>query len=211
MNRLVVCLGTLLLLAVCSYAQTSAPEAAHENSAAASTNSDSAIPASASQSKTQQTPAASTEGFDKPSPRHARVRLGGIAVGGGYAHFSGFYPYPFYDPFYYPFSPVPVAMLWDPFWGYYPPFYPSGYFGPGNGKGELKLSGAPKDATVYVNGAYAGTAEHLKSFWLDPGTYDLAVATSDGRRFQQRIYVLTGKTLKLEAKPMEKPKKGDNL
>ncbi len=134
-------------------------------------------------------------------------------VGGGYAHSSGFYPYPFaygpfYDPFYYPFC---AALLWNPFWGYYPPFYPAGYFDSGAGNGELKLTGAPKDASVYVNGGYAGTMANLKSFWLEPGAYDLAVTTADGRRFQQRVYMLTGKTLKVDAKPLERPKQGENL
>lgn len=211
MNRMVVCLGILFLLAACSYAQTSAPEAANRNSAAASTSSDSAPPASASQSKTQQTPAASADGFDTRSARHTHVRLGGIVVSGGYAHFSGAYPYGFYDPFYYPFSAVSMAALWDPFWGFYPPFYPGGYFNSGPDKGELKLAGAPKDASVYVNGAYAGTVQHLKSFWLDPGAYDLAVTAPDGRRFEQRVYVLTGKTLRIEAKPAEKARQGEKL
>lgn len=203
MKQVTVCLGILFLLAACSYAQSTGQGTPKQDSAAASKST--ASDASAEQS----TKAASEDGFDKPSGRH-HVRLGGITVSGGYAHFSG-YPYAFaYDPFYYPFSPVPVAMFWDPFWGYYPPFYPDGYFGPGNGKGELKLMGAPKDASVYINGGYAGTVEHLKSFWLEPGAYDLSVTTADGRHFEQRVYMLTGKTLKLEAK-MEKPKEGENL
>ena len=211
MNRMVVCLGVLLLLA-CSL-QVSAQEAGQQNAGAASKSSSSASPTSQSKSQDQK-PAASADGFDKPSAHHTRVRLGGIAVSGGYAHYSGFYPYPYpyvYDPFYSPFSAVTMAMLWDPFWGYYPPFYPDGFFNSGADKGELKLTGAPKDASVYVNGGYAGTIEHLKSFWLEPGTYDLAVTTADGRRFEQRVYVLTGKTLKLEAKPMQKPAEGEKL
>jgi hypothetical protein len=206
MNRLMICLGTLLLFAACSLAQTSVPQAGQPSSTPVANSSTSS--GSSSQSQNQKT--TSADGFDKPSGHH-HVRLGGVAVSGGYSHFSG-YPYAYaYDPFYYPFSPLPVAMFWNPFWGYYPPFYPTGYFGPGNGKGELKLTGAPKDASVYVNGGYAGTIEHLKSFWLDPGAYDLEVTTVDGRRFQQRVYMLTGKTLRLEAKPLEKPREGENL
>ncbi len=207
MKRLTISLGTLFLLIACSYAQSSLQENSKQDSAASKSGTSTASP---SQRQTQNRKSASDDGFDKPSGRH-HVRLGGISVSGGYSHFSGFYPYALYDPFYYPFSAVSMAMLWDPFWGYYPPFYPPGYFNSGAGKGELKLSGAPKDASVYVNGAYAGTVEHLKSFWLDPGAYDLTVTTADGRRFQQRVYMLTGKTLKLEAKPLDKPKEGENL
>jgi hypothetical protein len=210
MKQVIICLGILLLIGAFSLAQTPAQQADQQNSSAASKSND-ANTSAASQTHTK--PNKADDGFDKPSG-HRHIRMGGIAVSGGYSHFSGFYPYPYafaYDPFFYPFSAVSMAMLWDPFWGYYPPFYPAGYFGPGNGKGELKLTGAPKDAVVYLNGGYAGTVEHLKSFWLDPGAYDLAVTTADGRRFQQRVYMLTGKTLKLEAKPMEKPKEGENL
>jgi hypothetical protein len=64
---------------------------------------------------------------------------------------------------------------------------------------------------VYVDGGYAGTIEHLKSFWLEPGAYDVAVTTADGRRFEQRVYVLTGKTLKLDARPLAKSREGENL
>lgn len=208
MKQVTTCLGVLLLLLVCTSALVSAQQADQRNSAAAPTASDSNPAASKSQTPQKK----ANDGFDRPSGHGPRVRLGGIAVSGSYTHYSGFYPYPFaYDPFYYPFSAVSMSMFWHPFWGYYPPFYPDGYFGPGNAKGELKLTGAPKDASVYVNGAYAGTVAHLKSFWLEPGAYDLAVTTADGRRFQQRVYMLTGKTLKLEAKPMEKPKEGENL
>jgi hypothetical protein len=205
MKRITTCLGILLLLVSCSLAQKSAQTTDQQNSAAASKSSD----ANAAASDGQTQPKKADDGFDNPSGHH-HLRLGGIAVSGGYAHYSGLYPYPFaYDPFYYPFSAVSMAMLYDPFWGY--PFYPPGYFNSGADKGELKLTGAPKDASVYVNGGYAGTIEHLKSFWLEPGAYDLAVTTADGRRFEQRVYMLTGKTLKLEAKPMQKPKEGENL
>src|SRR5947209_10322168 len=190
MNRMVVCLGLLFLVGAYSYAQTSAPETSNPSPAAKASDS--------------------AQSVSSPE-RHTHVRLGGIVVSGGYAHFSGAYPYGFYDPFYYPFSAVSMAMLWDPFWGFYPPFYPGGYFSSGAGKGELKLSGAPKNASVYIDGGYAGTVEHLKSFWLDPGAYDLTVTSPDGRRFEQRVYVLTGKTLRIEAKPTEKAQEGEKL
>jgi len=135
--------------------------------------------------------------------------LGGVAVSAGYTHLPpGFYPgvYPYYPFDYYGLA----ATWWNPFWGFYPPF-PAGYFGQGDDKGELKLSGVPKNASVYVNGGYAGPADHLKSFWLDPGVYDLGVSVPDRRHYEQRVYVLTGKTLHIDAKPMRTAKEGEHL
>jgi hypothetical protein len=129
------------------------------------------------------------------------VRLGTISVGAGYSRFSG--PF-FYNPYLYGFYPYSFGyspFFYDPF--FYPGFYAPGYFGGfsfGEGKGEVRLSGAPKNAEVYLNGGYAGTANKLKNMWLDPGAYDLSVSTSDSSSFHQRIYVLSGKSLKIAAK-----------
>jgi len=213
MRLVLVCVGLLFLLIACSYAQNSAPATSTGNAAPATvsnSNSSTGVTSALTQAEGQSAESSSDKNKDtdkdKPSSgRHTHVRLGGIAVSAGYLHFSpAFYPNIFpYDPFYYPFI---AATWWDPFWGFYPPF-PAGYFSQGNDKGELKLNGAPKNASVYVNGGYAGTADQLKSFWLDPGVYDLAVSVPGGRRYEQRVYVLTGKTLHIDAKP----KKGEQL
>jgi hypothetical protein len=136
---------------------------------------------------------------EQSSEKETHLRFGGIAVSASYAHFwPGMYPYGFpYGPFY---SPVSAALWWDPFWGFFPPVYAAAYFRAGDGKGEIKLNDAPKSASVYLNGGYAGTVEHLRNFWLDPGVYDLMLSAPDGREYQQRVYVLTGKTLKIGAK-----------
>jgi hypothetical protein len=132
-----------------------------------------------------------------------RVRLGTISVGAGYSHFSGpfYYPYGLYG--FHPYSLAYSPFLWDPFWSNYTPFYYPGYFqgfAYGNGKGEVKLMAEPKTADVYLDGAYAGTADRLKSMWLEAGAYDLSVSTKDRATFRQRIYVLSGKSLKITAK-----------
>lgn len=129
------------------------------------------------------------------SGRKTHVRLGTISVGASYTHFSGpFYGYPWY-PYGYGYSPV----LWSPFWSYYGPLYYPPYFSPGNGRGAVKLDADPKSAQVFIDNAYAGTVAKLKSFWLDPGAYDLAV-TAEGRApYRQRIYVLSGRTLRIKA------------
>jgi PEGA domain len=133
------------------------------------------------------------------------VRFGGVYVGAGYSYFSGPFGYrPFWSPFYssfYGYGPYG----WDPFF-YGPAYYP--YYGDyrfGPDKGEVKLTDAPKSAAVFIDDAYAGTVEHLKSMWLDPGAYNLKVSTPDHGDFQQRIYVLSGKSLKIDARLSHKP------
>ena len=127
-----------------------------------------------------------------------RLHLGTIWVGAGYRHFRG--------PYFYPYGPYGVypgdwvyGSLWYPMGGAYP-YYPADYFNYNNGRGELKLSADPKLAEVFIDGAYAGTADRLKSMWLDPGAYDLTVSAADRESFHQRVYVLSGKSLKISAK-----------
>ena len=128
------------------------------------------------------------------------LRLGTVWVGAGYSHFSGAYPY-FYPWGPYGFYPEAwvAASFWYPMWGPYP-FYGPGYFAYNDGRGELRLAAEPKGAAVYIDGAYAGTADRLKSMWLDPGAYDLTVSADQHDSFQQRVYVLSGKSLKITAK-----------
>jgi len=188
MKRVTVCLGILFALLTFSYAQNASPDTSNRQG----------LTAGGDNSKTQDhdaTAAPSQQNDEQSSGRETHLRLGGISVSASYAHFGpGIYPYGFpYGPYYSPFA---ASLWWDSFWG----FYPAGYFSPADGKGEVKLNDAPKNASVYLDGGYAGTVEHLKSFWLDPGVYDLLLSTPDGREFQQRVYVLSGKTLKIEAK-----------
>ncbi len=132
---------------------------------------------------------------DKPS-RLPRVRLGGVMIGAGYSHFSGSrlgygygpgYGWPYgYDPFLYGY-------------GFHPGFFTG--FGYGPSLGEIKLKSDDPNAWVYLDGALAGKAEKLKRMWLEPGVYDLELR-SGNRRFGQKVYVLSGKTLRLTADPV---------
>ena len=134
-----------------------------------------------------------------------RVRLGGISVGAGYTRYSGYY-WPAFPYAYYP--------AWYGFYGWYDPFFPlyhPGYyrgFSRGLNMGEVRLRTESKDTEVYLDGAYAGRAGDLKSIWLEPGAYTLAVR-APGTDFSRRIYVLSGKTLRVEAasRPAETEKK----
>ncbi len=130
--------------------------------------------------------------------RRTRVRLGGVVVGAGYSHFSG----PYYSR--YPYYGWPYGPYYLPFygWAWYDPFFHSGFY---NGfareadKGEVRLRTDEPKAEVYLDGAYAGRAEERKSMWLDPGAYNLEVRADNRAPFSRRIYVLTGKVLKIEA------------
>jgi hypothetical protein len=137
----------------------------------------------------------------KPAPQEAsnpghkyHIKLGTVAVTGGYASGPFWYPYGPYG--YYPFYDV---ALWNPFWGPFGPYYYPADIAFGNGKGQIELKAEPKDAEVYIDGAYAGTVQHLKHFWLEPGVYDLSISAAGREPFQQRIYVLTGKTMSIDA------------
>jgi hypothetical protein len=141
---------------------------------------------------------------DKPAEnqdRKWRVKLGPVLVGASYSRFGG----PFYYPYgLYPFDGFYRAGLWDPYWAY-PLSYPSGYFGYNGGRGEVKLTLEPRTvdpklAEVYVDNAFAGTADHLKNMWLEPGAYELSILSKDRAAFRRRIYVLSGRSLKISAK-----------
>jgi len=196
-----VTLGCVGLFSVPLKAQASEPNSAkNENSDAAAPAADAAKPA-----------ADENEKDAAPEKSKFRFRLGGISVGAGYTHFSGPYYYPYaypYAPFGYPGDWV-AASYWYPISSLYPPYGP-GAFGYGDGRGEVRLMADPNAAEVYIDGGYAGTADKLKSMWLDPGAYDLTVSAGGREPFHQRLYVLSGKSLKISAKlnpeqPKEQP------
>lgn len=195
-----VCLGIVLIVSSTAFAQVAStkdeqPAAAAERAVQANSAEDQRPQASQNDTSANQDKATGVW----PKGHKYRLRLGGIAIGAGYSHFSGpfwpyAYPYGFYPPVAY------SSLFWDPSWGGYPGFYPISYFQPGYGKGEVRLQADPKDAVVRIDGAYAGTADRLKTIWLDPGAYDLTISTADREPYEQRIYVLSGKSLKINAK-----------
>jgi hypothetical protein len=79
---------------------------------------------------------------------------------------------------------------WNGPYGMYPPF------GVPNA-GEVKLDTKIKDAEVFINGYYAGTVGQLKTMTLRAGKYSLEIRAPGRTRFQQQIYVVAGKTMKL--------------
>ncbi len=192
MHRAAVFLGVALTLGVLPrYSGGQTPSSSAANSTAAA------------QSPPESSSGAENLRSDKTTENHDRkwhLKLGTVSLGAGYTHFSSafYYPYGFYpsDGFY-------RTWLWDPYWAS-ALSYPSGYFGYNDGRGEVKLILDPKTvdlrlAEVYVDNAYAGTADHLKNMWLEPGAYDLSVSSKNHVPFHRRIYVLSGRSLKIPA------------
>ena len=105
-------------------------------------------------------------------PNHSHIRFGGLVVGAGY---YGFYDSFRSSPFIHPGSYT--AFMQQP------------------NMGQVKLETVDKDASVYVDGADAGSARKLKSFWLAPGVHNLELRDDKQRSSRQRVYMLSGKTL----------------
>jgi hypothetical protein len=202
MRIILLWLGIFLAsAALFGYAQAVAPS---QDPAASATTQPTQAPAAKPSAATEPQQSATGVSQESLAPkRHIHFRLGTITVGAGYSHWSGvpYYPYPYYayEPYgFYPYRYYDYGAyspwLWDPFWtGLSSLAYPSA------DKGEVRLTGAPKTAQVFLDGAYAGTAGHLKSMWLKPGAYDLSVSMPNHKPFHQRIYVLSGKSLKITA------------
>jgi len=132
---------------------------------------------------------------EKARDHRWHLQLGTLTVGAGYERGPLFYPYA-------PFYPVYPAAIWAPYafpvWGFYS-LNPTPDLVYSETKGEVRLTGAPKTAKIYLDGAYAGTADQLKHMWLDPGAYDLAVSAPGRATFRERLYILSGKVLKIVA------------
>jgi hypothetical protein len=137
---------------------------------------------------------------DKPDKGKTHLRLGTVTVGASYTRFSNGFLVPFWGYGFYPYYFGYEPFFFDPFYRsyFYEPYATGFAYGPD--KGEVRLEAKPSSASVYLNDAYAGAAGKLKHMWLAPGAYDLTVAAPDGSEFHQRIYVLSGKSLKIHAK-----------
>jgi len=100
------------------------------------------------------------------------------------------------------FGPAISPLGWySPF--YYGRYWPYGYYGPypvyTSNTGEIKLDTNVKDAEVFINGAYAGTAGKMKSIRLRPDAYNLEIRAPGYVSYTQRIYVVAGHTIRLHA------------
>jgi hypothetical protein len=87
------------------------------------------------------------------------------------------------------------------YYGWYGPAYYAPYGEvPGPYAGKVKFDTKMKDASVYVDGGYAGTVRDLGTFALRPGTHNIELRNPSGQTiFQEKVDVLAGKTTKLAA------------
>jgi hypothetical protein len=123
---------------------------------------------------------------------HSRIHFGGLSLGAGYSHVAGPAYWGGYSP-YYRYDPI----LWAPY--YHPGYYTGFTYGPN--LGNIKIQAPDKTSLVYLDGALAGRLDKLKDMWLEPGAYQLEVRNAS-HRLTQKIYVLSGKTLKVTADMM---------
>ena len=90
---------------------------------------------------------------------------------------------------------VQAYPYWGYGWGWGDPFWSYGPYYPIDTRGKVKIKGADKLDEVYVNGAYAGTVDKLKSMRLDPGHYDIQIRRGGRLLVQRKVYVVSGKTV----------------
>jgi hypothetical protein len=130
------------------------------------------------------------------SERKTRFHLGPIHVGAGWAHVRRhpYYPwFPWYRFHHHPFFLSPVDYMY--------PLYP--FPVSHEGTGEVRLEDVPKEAVVFIDGGYAGSGGDLRKFRLQPGAYTLRMEWDGGEPFETRLYVLTGKTLRVRPRSRE--------
>jgi hypothetical protein len=121
-----------------------------------------------------------------------------IGLGFGYPYYYGAYGYP-YGAYGYSYG------------GYYPSGYPAyGYGGYGGyvarggyeAYGGIRIQGAPRNAEVYVDGAYAGIVDDYDGVFqrldLEPGSHEIEIR-GGGRPLVYDVNVTPGQTVTLHA------------
>jgi hypothetical protein len=86
-------------------------------------------------------------------------------------------------------------------WGptFYRPYYYPRVVVAAPRAGEVKIQTHLKDASVYVDGGFAGRTGKLKHFSLQPGNHDVEVRDMAGRMlFHDRVNVLAGRTVEIK-------------
>jgi hypothetical protein len=109
---------------------------------------------------------------------HGRV---GVYLGYPYGYWGSWglgCSWPYYD------------YAWGPGWGW---GGPHDYVDQVTGK--VKFEHAPKDASVYVDGSYAGSIHDTSSIRLEPGGYRVEVREGDRPLFNEEVYVSAGHTV----------------
>ncbi|RZU42170.1 PEGA domain-containing protein [Edaphobacter modestus] len=100
---------------------------------------------------------------------------GGVVMG------QGFGPFGFYGPYgpagfgAYPFAPYTIAP----------------------NAGEVRIDTHVKDASVFINGNYAGRIGQLKTMTMLAGNYNIEIREPGRPPFDAPIFVVAGKSIKL--------------
>jgi hypothetical protein len=95
--------------------------------------------------------------------------------------------------YYYPYRAWGWGMGWgwgNPY-GDYQPYYQ-------DAKGKIKLRDYVKSDQVYIDGAYAGTADKMKTIKLDPGRYTIEIRRQGTELINRSVYVVAGKTVEID-------------
>jgi hypothetical protein len=144
-------------------------------------------------SATNETPAHEQQVVRSGSDTH--VHLGTVFVGFAYRQFA---PPFFVSPFGYWCGPWGLNF---PCGDYTSPYYPNYFtnYPKRADKGALKLKIDPPHAQVFLDGGYAGTADRLKNIPLQTGVHDLLITAEHRAPFRQRLYILTGRTLRVSS------------
>ncbi len=81
----------------------------------------------------------------------------------------------------------------------YPPPYPYRWAGP---EGDLRIAVKPRDASVYVDGYFAGSVDDFDGVFqrlhLPPGEHEVVVHLAGYRSLRERVYVSPNSTRKIE-------------
>jgi len=120
------------------------------------------------------------------------VYHGGVYHGGAYYGAPGSYVFVggyFYDPFYGPYPWWPASAYG---WGYNPVF---------DYRAEVRILDTPREATVYVDGFYAGTVDDFDGAFerlpLTPGGHRIELFLEGYRTVRKDLYLQPGSTMKL--------------
>jgi hypothetical protein len=118
-----------------------------------------------------------------------------LRFGLGYPYSYGAYGYPYYGG-YDRYS----------YGGYYPYGYGGGYVVPRGAYepyGGVRIQGAPRNAEVYVDGAYAGIVDDYDGIFqrldLEPGSHEIEIRISGGRPMIYDVNVTPGQTVNIHA------------
>ena len=131
-------------------------------------------------------------GAGQPGPSGGGVYGGGAYYGNPYYPTRGSYVFVggyFYDPFYGPYPWWPASAYG---WGYYPVF---------DYRAEVRILATPREATVYVDGFYAGIVDDFDGTFqrlpLTPGGHRIELFLEGHRTVRKNLYLQPGSTTKL--------------